>query len=363
VNMNKKNILLLILLYIFVFLGFSCVQAAISFQEIGEYQLCPSNSVSIGMKTNNEYLKSFTQKCAKIMVNNNEATSQGYFLISVDLVNNNYNCPFYSFFSGYDGNNLYCKYLAIDNNKIFWNNYYLREFVKGVNSNFESSCDTGSVQIGLNGQSNLNTMYGKLNPLNGINCTNGIKIPGYDENEEIEYTFKLTDSRCDGNIQVNEFEVNPLPGALFYYLILRPYIGSDDYQFEVNYPNKIVWRSDGPMSRWYKDNNQLFFEVTGYTNNHFQWAKPLYNEKFPNVNVVNTYKNYFGLLVPKLNCNPVPNPSFTPIIEGIRGIFISKKINFFSSSNISIKFDNNVTKNSPPGFNELLAPIWKEFTP
>jgi hypothetical protein len=107
----------------------------------------------------------------------------------------------------------------------------------------------------------------------------------------------------------------------------------------------------------------LYFEITGYTNDRFQWAKPIFNDLYSNVNVVRTYKNYYGLSVPNLNCNPMPTPTFTPTKDGIKGIFISKKINFQNSSNLVIKFDNNVIKNSPPGFNELLAPVWREFTP
>lgn len=363
INMHKKIILLLFFICICTFLGFGRSEATITFSEIGDYQLCSNNSVSIGMKANNQYLKSFTQKCAKILINNVETTYGGDFLVSEDFTSNNYNCPFYSFFAGYDGSNLHCKYLLEDNNqKISWNNYYLRNFVIGSDLNIKTNCDDGSVQVGINGQKNIDQLYGLLKPLNGINCSNGIKTSD-DSVDEKEYHFKLRDSRCEGDIQVNEFEVDPLPGSLFYYLIVRPEIGSDDYQYEVNYQNKIIWKSNGPMSKWYEDTNQLYFEVTGFANNHFVWAKSLYNDLFPNVNVVNTYKNYYGLKVPKLNCHPAPSPSITPTIDGIKGIFISKKVNFLSSNNMVVKFDNNVVKNSPPGFNELLAPIWKEFTP
>lgn len=46
----------------------------------------------------------------------------------------------------------------------------------------------------------------------------------------------------------------------------------------------------------------------------------------------------------------------------LSGIFISKKINFVTGSYV-IKQDSKTVSNTPPGFSELLAPIWKELIP
>jgi len=133
-----------------------------------------------------------------------------------------------------------------------------------------------------------------------------------------------------------------------------PYVTLDAIPISINkgQPVTLVWRStnaDRILDCNFYDNKpcQLNYNQVNGSNSYY----PLQDKTYT-ITVGDAYGRTYPASV-----NVRVNQA-----KELSGIFISKKINFVSGSYI-IKQDSKTVSNTPPGFSELLAPIWKELIP